>query len=394
MDREHFLDNLRTFLVFSVVGYHSALAYMSPAVFRTALSGDHHIVFDGLVRFWDIVNMPLFFLLSGYFLYPSLKRFKNAHRFMRYKFLYLCVPFLYGIFIFPALNRYLYAMAGDKHPGSFPGYWLNEYINGHIVADHLWFLSFLFILMTVATAILTWFSITPKRDEKTPLPVNAFFILFITAMLSFVFLHGYVADDYWVQLGHTGIFMFQPTRAVLYINFFTFGVVAYIQGWSFTRFSRSLSIKTMGMLTITVVACMELYSLFYYRHDLFANSFVIRFFNGFFHVGTIIVFFCLLIALFLNHFNFQNKISHRLRQSSFAVYIVHFPIVIGFQLVMKKVAASAFLKFGVVFFGASCVSYLVAYYVLNHFLYPYPPFWRNVAQYAKEVLLLKKLRNT
>src|SRR5215475_7560299 len=104
------LDNLRGIVILIVLGFHSALAYVSwvspPAVpfdsppynWRAFPIVDQHrfFGFDLFCAWQDVYLMSLMFFLSGLFVWPSLQR-KGAFGFVRERALRLGIPYALGI---------------------------------------------------------------------------------------------------------------------------------------------------------------------------------------------------------------------------------------------------------------------------------------------------------
>jgi hypothetical protein len=106
------LGNLRAFVILLVVGFHSVLAYLTsqpaapspfdnpPFDWRAIPILDHErwLGFDLFCAFQYVFLMPFMFLLSGLFVWPSLKR-KGSRTFLYDRVLRLGVPFVLGVYL-------------------------------------------------------------------------------------------------------------------------------------------------------------------------------------------------------------------------------------------------------------------------------------------------------
>ena len=161
------LDNLRGVVILIVLGFHSALAYVSwitvptagfdspPYNWRAFPIVDSHrfFGFDLFCAWQDVYLMSLMFFLSGLFVWPSLTR-KTELPFVRDRLLRLGIPYAFGIVVIIPLAVYpaFRTMAIDA---SVTAYWhallaLPFWPNGP-----LWFLWQLLVLNIIA-AVAHW----------------------------------------------------------------------------------------------------------------------------------------------------------------------------------------------------------------------------------------------
>ena len=368
--RSHYIDNLRSALVLWVVWHHASIPYLSPEIFENALSDvRYHLFFGGMVRFTDVVLMPIFFLISGYFTASTFKYEGGLMPYTKKKLIYLGLPFAYGIFFFTGANRYFYDTVAIGYTGNYTQYLIDVYIKGQMVADHLWFLSLLLVFSLMAGGILA--CLKPKQKLNTgAFPIKSLLFLFLSTMGSLILMHSFVPDDHWVQMGQKGIFMFQTTRVGIYSCFFFFGLVCDVRGWRFHNLCRDVSLKKVGTAALIIAGAIEMFSLFFYNHDRLAGSFSLRVINGFLHTATLMAWTLVLLNLFYKYINFKTEISEKFSQSSYAIYLIHMPVVTLFHVHMRTMDLPVFIKFAIVFSGAVFLSYFIGYYFLRHLISP------------------------
>ena len=138
-DRNAALDRARTFITLLVLANHSVVGYTqfgrfypnhylwstAPIVDTQRWGG-----FNVLTLFNDAFFMSLMFLLSGLFVWPSLKRKGIAH-FLRDRALRLGLPFLAAIFILMPIAYYAsFRLTGIKAR-------LHRILSGEFPAGHL-----------------------------------------------------------------------------------------------------------------------------------------------------------------------------------------------------------------------------------------------------------------
>jgi glucans biosynthesis protein C len=159
------LDNLRGIVILIVLGFHSALAYVSwiavptvgfdspPYSWRAFPIVDSHrfVGFDFFCAWQDVYLMSLMFFLSGLFVWPSLTR-KTDLTFVRDRVLRLGVPYAFGVLTVIPLAVYP-AFRVTAIDASVTAYWhallaLPFWPNGP-----LWFLWQLLVLNVIATGV-------------------------------------------------------------------------------------------------------------------------------------------------------------------------------------------------------------------------------------------------
>src|SRR5579885_183764 len=126
-DRVVFFDYLRAFVILLVVLHHSVQAYTTYAqynpqnyVFSSWPVADaaRWYGFDLFQRLQDMYFMPLLFLVSGFFTWPSLTR-KGAAAFLRDRLKRLGIPFVFGIVVLAPIGEYPSYLATGHAPGFF-----------------------------------------------------------------------------------------------------------------------------------------------------------------------------------------------------------------------------------------------------------------------------------
>jgi len=159
------LDNLRGIVILIVLGFHSALAYVSwikatSAAFDSppfqwqafpVVDPRRFIGFDLFCAWQDVYLMSLMFFLSGLFVWPSLQR-KRSWTFLRDRLLRLGIPYLVGIAIVIPVAIYPAYRVTAAEP-TIAGYWrallaLPFWPNGP-----LWFLWQLLALNVIAALV-------------------------------------------------------------------------------------------------------------------------------------------------------------------------------------------------------------------------------------------------
>jgi glucans biosynthesis protein C len=232
------LNNLRGIVILIVLGFHSALAYVSwvkaptvdfdspPYAWRAFPIVDVHrfFGFDLFCAWQDVYLMSLMFFLSGLFVWPSLLR-KTNWTFVRDRLLRLGIPYAFGIAVIIPIAIYP-AYAATAVDPSLAGYWnallaLPFWPNGP-----LWFLWQLLVLNVIA-ALVHWIAPNALRNlGRWSMPARTRFGLYFAALLAVSAL-AYVplalAFTPW-NWSNAGLLAIQLCRPLQYAVYFFAGV--------------------------------------------------------------------------------------------------------------------------------------------------------------------------
>jgi hypothetical protein len=229
------LDYLRGFVTLLVVLYHSFLGYMallpSSAPLSTGMWRSIPIVdqekwlgFDAFVTLNNTYFMSLMFLLSGLFVWSSLKR-KGAADFLRDRWTRLGLPYLFCLLVLAPLAYYPANLAGGDQEGP-AAFWLRFLPMGaRGLTGPAWFLWMLLAFDALAALV---FTMAPRADavlarfaalgERPPI---LFLGLVALSGLAYLPLAAIFGVEPWTNLGP---FSFQLSRPLHYLLYFAVGV--------------------------------------------------------------------------------------------------------------------------------------------------------------------------
>jgi glucan biosynthesis protein C len=374
--RLFFIDHLRAALVTLVVLHHVAVVYggIVPSFyyieppFNDPLAG---LVLLGFALFNQSWFMGAFFLLAGYFTPGSFDR-KGPGSFLKARLLRLGIPLILFIFVLSPISSVGYwlmpaSMTGITTPLTWQAY---PYLIG---TGPMWFLAMLLIFTFgyAAWRRLTrnW---TTSSMSRSSLPSYLHIGIFILALALVSYLVRII-----VPLGKPVsllvYFLSFPTIAYLpqYLSFFVLGTVASRNDWFRTPPN---SMGVVGFVT-AVVAGVILFPLAFsgqmfslqFTPEVFTNltgnghwqSAVYTLWDSIFAVGI-----CLgLIPLFRRFFNRQGRFGRFLSQHSYAVYVIHIPIVVFLGYALRGIELAALLKLGMAAVIVVPTCFAVAYTV-------------------------------
>lgn len=365
--RLFFIDHLRAALVTLVVLHHVALVYGAGAPFyyveppfSDPLAFLVLLVFVLSNQAWF---MGAFFLLAGYFTPGSYDR-KGPGSFLKARLLRLGIPLIIFIFVLSPISSIGYwqmpaSLTGITTPLTWQAY---PYLLG---MGPLWFVAMLLIFDFGYAA---WRMLTRNRTSssmsKSSLPSYLLIGVFILALALVSYLVRIV-----VPMGKDVLDF--PTISYLpqYLSLFVLGTMASRHNWF-----RALpsSVGLVGFVTALVAGVLlfppaisgQLFSLEVTEPALFVGnghwqSAVYALWDSTFAVGM-----CLgLIPLFRRFFNGQGRFGRFLSQHSYAVYVVHIPIVVLIAIALKGIHLEPLLKFGMAAVIAVPTCFAVAYIV-------------------------------
>jgi len=354
--RLFFIDHWRAFLAILVVLHHVSLVY------GASLQGYYYVeppftspkAFVQLLVF-ALVNqgwfMGAFFLITGYFTPGSFER-KGMGSFLKDKLIRLGIPILVFYYVLSPISFIGYylmpaEMTGITSKLTWATFW--KAYPDFIGLGPLWFVAMLLIFNIGygAWQLLTGSrKSTSKHEASTPSYLGIGIFILTLAGISYL----------WriiVPLGQS-VWHF-PTLAYLpqYISFFVIGTFASHKDWFRTLPG---SMGTIGFVT-ALVAGVLLFPLAF-SGQMFSlelsgaldnsmgnghwQSAVYAIWDSIFAVGV-----CLGMITFFRRFsNRQSWFGQFLSQQSYAVYVIHIPIVVFLVYVIRGITVGNLLKFG------------------------------------------------
>jgi glucan biosynthesis protein C len=362
--RLFYMDHLRAALVILVVLHHVALVYGAGAPFYYVEPPfTAPLTYLGLLMF-VLINQAWFmgalYLIAGNFTPGSFDR-KGSRAFLKGRLVRLGIPLLIWIFVLSPISSMGYwqmpsELTGITDPLTWGAY---PFLLGLGVA---WFLALLLII-NIGYAFWRWLTRNRKPsavNESTPsylgLVIFTLSLAVVTYILRIV-----------IPMGKD-ILGF-PTLAYLpqYISLFIVGVVAYRRNWFRT---------TPGTMGVVGLVFALLATIFLFPYAVSGQWFSLELAEpaGFVGNGTFesaayalwdsvfAVGMCLAaITFFRRFFAGESSFGSFLSQQSYAVYIIHVPIIVFVAVGLKGIELHAMLKFGLLAAIVIPVCFIVAY---------------------------------
>ena len=368
------IDYLRAFVVFLVVAFHSAEAYLPGA----PAPAEHFVgglevwrtlpVVDGqrsdLAAIFFLINntffMTLMFFVSGLFVWRSLGR-KGSVSFLRDRLLRLGVPFLFAAIVIPPIAHFASYLQTSDEP-TFGAYWRAWWALSDRPIGPVWFNGMLLVFDFTAVGLLAFApkwgerigALASRGDER---PARFFAIVLILSALAYVPLALAYGVGTWTQWG---LIAFQTSRPAHYFVYFIMGVAVGVHGLRKGLLSHDGALARRwwiwalaaagcgGLVVFLAVASMTSkgpeQSVLVFAGDL-----------AFAPICATLSF--ALLAVFTRFVQRSNPMVDSLAANSYGIYIVHYAFVAWLQFALLHASLSGTEKWGLVAFGAYATSW-------------------------------------
>lgn len=338
--RVHFLDNLRTFMVFLVILCHSGGVYESSGVWASFWIVDDPAVNNlaGLVNIvLDIFMIPTLFFISGYLVPASLQR-RSGWAFLRAKFARLMLPWIAGSLVLLPLYKVIFLYSRHLPQEAWGTYF--HWSNGIWGQNWLWFLPVLFAFNVLF--VLLWKS--RLRDLDIPLK----YALFAALPVGFGYCIGMdlLGLQGWTK---TAWIDFQNERLLIYFMAFLVGAVCFKRKLFEGKPKGRVVYHVMNSLAWIPVMVYIIFLLHPWFHPgRFIVSPILD--RAVLWLGYLLSLLCLMYVTIETFRRYQNKqgwVRKELNRSAYPVYIIH-TIVLGIlATAMLGLAISSLLKYSI-----------------------------------------------
>lgn len=365
--RLHFVDHLRAALVTLVVLHHVALVYGAGAPFyyvEPPLTEPlAYVVLLAFALFNQAWFMGALFLLAGYFTPASYER-KGPRAFLRGRLVRLGIPLIVFYFLLNPIASIGYwqmpaSLTGITDPLSWQAY---PFLLG---MGPLWFVALLLIFDFVYAG---WRRLTGHRttsvSSESSAPGYLGIGIFIVALALVSYLVRMAIPMGVEVLGF-------PTLAYLpqYLSFFVLGAVASRHDW-LRSVPRSMGVAGLVVALIGTVLLFplalsgRLFSLEIAEPAAFVGngtwqSAAYALWDSIFAVGLGLA----AVTFFRGFFDRESRFGSFLSRQSYAVYIIHTPIVVFLAVALRGIDLGAVLKFALVAIIVVPLCFAVAYIV-------------------------------
>jgi len=331
--RIYFLDNLRTFLILMVVVLHAGIVY-EPILENTWIVSDPVKNSSiGFIRMYlDLFVMFTLFFISGYFIPNSLKN-KTGWVFILSKFKRIMLPWMVAVFtMIPAYKAIFFFFCGLPQEAWYSYFHLFQRVGGDLsnfadnpVQNWLWFLPVLFLFQILYLGLSKTKLLSLNISIKTGVILTLIIGIIYSVVISNLELRGWY---------HSPIFHFQRERILIYFMVFLLGSLCYkLKVFESTHKNKKLYIwaniaLTLSLSVFTVVAL----NFFFNMIDPVRNYFfVTETIDRITYYTSVLISMFSFLYIFIYTFRFRlnksNWLMKELNKNSYAVYIIHLPVI-------------------------------------------------------------------
>ena len=352
--REHHWDAMRALLMVLGIPYHVALAYqIGDGTGQAWIVNAHESArgFASFAHFIHLFRMPAFFIVAGYFASLLLAR-RKPMLWLRGRFQRLGIPFLACLLLLNPLLNLACELSNFALGPAFASLLHNSATSGGYWIRHLWFLI---VLLYFCTAVALLFNFAPHlRGKMLPRRFDRWcarhFMLFMLVLASLVGMWEAVSVEAFYAAGLATNGPQQIMRldqALIYAPWFLIGCVAARAPLLRKRLYRFSMPITLAAIAFTVA------SLAFGDH---LGPMAGRFLDALAALALAQV----LIALCSHVVRRANPVTDRLVDVSFAIYLVHLPIITWLVVAARPLAMPVAMKSPLVMMTTFILSWFAA----------------------------------
>lgn len=359
-------DYLRSFGVLLVLLHHTMLAYVtfgflnpydpmktwSPIVDSAKWAG-----FDRIVGANDTFFMPLLFLVSGLFVWQSLRN-KGVGKFLLTRLTRLGIPFVLGVVILTPLAYFPTVLQMRSLEWIDLGFWTfawNFIRAGFNECGPLWFVSLLLgfdILVALFYAVFSKLFSQSHRESNVLLdnPIVFGVGLFALSIAAYVPMSTAFDVNYWAAFGP---FKVQLVRLFVYLLYFLAGVALGSRGLEKGAFRSDGNLAKYWWAW--ALAAAGSYAGLSWIFTAAPTSFWLRYI----FLAEMALMVMGLTALFVRFASKGNRVLNNLSKNSHGIYLLHYLVIIWLQYAVLRVDLAAGWKATIVFFGGLAICWIV-----------------------------------
>ncbi len=330
--RKHYLDNLKTIMILLLFPIHTFMIWNDYGT-KFYIWREGNRLLSSLIIIVNPWIMALLFVIAGMCAKYSLQK-RGTKDFVKERVFKLLIPFIGGILLLIPIQT-LYAR---KFFYGYNGSILNHYKyffanftdlsgnDGCFTPGHLWFILFLFVISLLALLIIKYASYEKISNKLKKANIFGIFLLFIP-----VWIMSYI--------GAFGVYSFGRYFILYLLGFYIFTNESII----------NKIMKNKKLILIIFCLFQSLLVILYYNFSYYGDLLVNL-------VGWLGILSCLIIGK--SYLNKENRITNYFKKSSFAIYILHLPILVIIAYYTLMITNDTTLQIFIIIFGSFIVTIL------------------------------------
>ena len=337
-NRIHFLDNLRSIIIFLVILYHAGGFYEAAGIYDSWWIVDDPATnnVSGILNIiLGIFVMPTLFYISGYLAPASLKN-KKSWTYIKTKFTRIILPWFIGVLTVIPLYKVIFLFSRNLPQEHWSTYF--HFSNGFISQSWLWYFPVLF-LFNILYLLFSKLNIRTSNISLKGAVFGAFLIGFVYSVSMDVFgLQGWTL---------TPLIDFQNERVLIYFMVFLLGALSFNHK-VFASEPKSKKLYTIvnstSWLPITAYIFFFLFPWFS-PGNFIVSEIVDKMILWFSYLLSLLCLVYLMVETFRRYFDKPGKLWNELNQNSYPVYIIHLIVMGIIALIMRDTAIPSILKY-------------------------------------------------
>jgi hypothetical protein len=338
--RIHFLDNLRTIIIYLVALYHVGGVYECAGMWAFFWLVDDPVTFcpAGFVNIaLDIFVMPTVFFISGYLIPMSLKN-KTGWDFLKARFRRLIIPWFVAVFTLIPLYKFIFLYSRGLPQEHWTTYFHFTGGSIYISQNWLWFLPVLF-LFDILYVLLSKANIKVPDISVTGAVLGTFVVGLVTS-----FGIGWLVEfRSWTT---TPLIDFENERLLMYFAVFLLGAFFYRQNAFAEKPRRKILYyiaNGIAWIPITVHIFARLAP--FMDPEGFAVTPLYRLIWWLsFDVSLLTIVYLLVVSFWL-YVDKPGRLWSELNKNSYPVYIIHVIVLGGIALLLLNLGLPGWLKY-------------------------------------------------
>lgn len=335
-------DLLRVIMVLLLIAFHAGVSFTETEIDGWYYQDEHkNLIFDGVLAFIHCFRHPIFFMISGFVTDKMYKRY-GAREVLKKRIYRLFIPFLIVALLFVPLTLDIFK---QLNPYSTSPVDINELdFTYQSFTGYVWFLYYL-VLYNIIHNVIIAFKLNLRMNNISQWTKILFTSTIITLLL---ILSGKetMQGDY--SLLPSAFSMFS------YLLFYLYGIHLARNEAQFNDIRKSSVLYfSLGTLFFTSFLIVKSYELKYNTELLWLNAILNTMASIFYSLGG--------LGLAMKYYRKQLKIVRYISDSSYFVYLIHFPILMLLLLLTANTPYSAVTKFTFILIATLIISFLINY---------------------------------
>ena len=360
-DRLYYMDSVRALMMMLILPVHVANIYaFGPDWFVRANEQSHMLT--GLTAFLGMFSMPGFFIIAGYLTHMILRK-RSVDAWAAGRIVRLGIPTLVGAAVlspFAILAGTLVAQDGGTgalEAGFTTDFAANLAVVGRRWIGHLWFLPTMMIYAILFWALIRLRWLHPLVDglNRGILALRHPLLVWLGVLGICLIWRVGVTGGFYVLEREYGFEL--PLRGIIdlrsWLLFLPFYLVGYMIGRSSDLFEHMMRITPIrvGLVAIGALTYVSVYGAMSFEAQL-AKVFM----RGILAIGMTFV----VLALARLYFADKSRLVQRLTESSYCIYLFHYPLVVMAAVWFRDVSLPPIVEFLIITPAVFVISYVLA----------------------------------